>query len=83
MFRHNEPLGLVFILRSPGVGRYLRSVPRSWVAHRTIQHLIPPGVVILMRDGGGNRYLTAAALGWHFVTLAQLTHPDAVAVTHK
>ncbi|PSR32935.1 MAG: polysaccharide deacetylase family protein [Sulfobacillus benefaciens] len=58
-----------------------------------IQRLIQPGAIILMHDGGGNRSQTVAALkwlltkytalGWHFVTLAQLTHPDAMAVTHK
>lgn len=60
----------------------------------TIASQIKPGAIILMHDGGGVREQTLAALrwllstytrrGWRFVTLSQLTHPDAVPVaSHK
>ncbi len=61
----------------------------------TIGSQIKPGAIILMHDGGGRREQTLAALrwllstytrrGWRFVTLSQLTHPDAVPITtnHK
>ncbi len=59
----------------------------------TIERLINPGAIILMHDGGGNRQQTVAALnwllstysrqGWRFVTLTQLTHPDAQPVSSR
>jgi peptidoglycan/xylan/chitin deacetylase (PgdA/CDA1 family) len=66
---------------SPGVGNMTA----------TIQRQMKPGAIILMHDGGGKREQTLAALrwllstytrrGWRFVTLSQLTHPGAVAVS--